>query len=481
MLRLYRPQPLYPDPKFVPVFDKTATAPAPRKQLSRILSFRDLVLLIVGTVIGSGIFLVPGAVLKQVGNSVPLALSVWLIGGGLSLLGALTYGELSAMKPQAGGLYVYIRDCFGPFPAFLFGWTLFFVISSGSIATLAVAFSNYLAEFIPLSHLGAKLVSVLMIAVIGIVNVWGTRQSADLQNVTTAIKVSAILLMSVVLLWLGKNHGNVLNTAGNSTAYGGSIASGFGLAMISVLWAYEGWQYSTFSAGEVSNPQRDFGRAFLAGSAALIGIYLFANIGYLSALGGEGVSQSNRVAATALSTVIGPGVAKLVTLTILIAMFSAANSIVLTAPRVYYAMANDGLFFRKLAEVHPRFGTPAISVIAAVTWSAVLAATGTFEQLLTYVIFIGWIFYALAAASVFVYRWKMPNLERPFRVPGYPVTPLVFILAAAMLVINTIVRQPGRAAVGLGIVLLGAPAYAIWRRRDRGASSNSAEAEVANA
>ena len=451
-----------------------------KKQLSRILSFRDLVLLIVGTVIGSGIFLVPGAVLKQVGNSVPLGLSVWLIGGVLSLLGALTYGELSAMKPQAGGLYVYIRDCFGPFLAFLFGWTLFLVISSGSIATLAVAFSNYLAEFIPLSHLWAKVISVLMIVVIGIVNVRGTRQSADLQNVTTAIKVAAILIMSAVLLWLGKNHG-VLPDSGGFINTGTSLASGFGLAMISVLWAYEGWQYSTFSAGEVTNPQRDFGRALLAGSATLIGIYLFANVGYISALGAQGVSQSNRVAATALSTVVGPGVAKLVTATILIAMFSAANSIVLTAPRVYYAMANDGLFFRKLAEVHPRFGTPAFAVIALAAWSALLAASGTFEQLLTYVIFIGWIFYALAAASVFVYRKRMPNLERPFRVPGYPFTPLLFILAAALLVINTVIRQPARAAIGLGIVLLGAPAYAIWRRRDHKSSANPADVEVAKA
>lgn len=456
-------------------------ASAQKKQLSRILNFRDLVLLIVGTVIGSGIFLVPGAVLKQVDNSIPLALSVWLIGGVLSLLGALTYGELSAMKPQAGGLYVYIRDCFGPFLAFLFGWTLFFVISSGSIATLAVAFSNYLAEFIPLSHLGAKLISVLMIAVIGIVNVRGTRQSADLQNVTTAIKVAAILLMSVVLLWLGKSHAVVPHTAGSFSGSGTSLASGFGLAMISVLWAYEGWQYSTFSAGEVANPQRDFARAFLVGSATLIGIYLFANIGYFSALGAAGVSQSNRVAATALSVVMGPGVSRLVTITILIAMFSAANSILLTAPRVYYAMANDGLFFRKLAEVHPRFGTPSFAVIAAAAWSAVLAVSGTFEQLLTYVIFIGWIFYALAAASVFVYRSRMPNLERPFRVPGYPVTPFVFILAAATLVINTVVRQPGRAAVGIGIVLIGAPAYAIWRRRHDRGPLNHAEAEVAKA
>lgn len=422
----------------------------------------DLAFLVVGTVIGSGIFLVPGAVLHLVGNSVRLATAVWLTGGALSLVGALTYGELSAMKPQAGGLYVYIRDCFGPFLAFLFGWTLFFVISAGSIATLAVAFSNYLGEFIPLTSATAKLVSVLMIAVIAVVNVRGTRGSADLQNVTTAVKVSAILLMSVTLLWLGKNLAAAPAAVPHLTS--GSYASGFGLAMISVLWAYEGWQYATFSAGETINPQRNFPLAFLVGSVALIAIYLLANFGYLAALGPEGVASSNRVAATAVSLVIGPVAAKLVAVTILISMFSAANSIVLTAPRVYYAMARDGLFFKRLSEVHPRFGTPAFAVIAAATWSAILAATGTFEQLLTYVIFIGWIFYALAAASVFVYRKRSPHADRPYKVPGYPVTPLVFILAAAGLVANTIVTQPGRAVVGLAIVLAGAPVYIIWRK-----------------
>ncbi len=380
-------------------------------QLSRVLGFRDLVLLIVGAVIGSGIFLVPGAVLRPVGNSVPLAMAVWLTGGVLSLLGALTYGELSAMKPQAGGLYIYIRDCFGPLPAFLFGWTLFFVISAGTIATLAVAFSAYLAEFFPLTPVMAKLVSVLMIAIIAVVNVRGTRAGAALQNVTTAIKVFAILLMGAALLWLGNSF--AASPAAAQHLSPGTYASGFGLAMISVLWAYEGWQYATFSAGETINPQRNFPLAFLAGSVALIGIYLFANFGYLAALGPKGVAGSNRVAASAVSLVISPLAAKLVALTILVSIFSAANSNILTAPRVYYAMSKDGLFFKRLSEVHPRFGTPAFAVIAAATWAAILAASGTFEQLLTYVIFIGWIFYALAAAE----RIRLPQAQSRCRAP----------------------------------------------------------------
>jgi APA family basic amino acid/polyamine antiporter len=431
------------------------------KQLRRVLGMWDLVLMIIGTVIGSGIFLVPGAVLRAVGNSVPLGLSVWLAGGILSLLGALTYGELSSMKPRAGGLYVYIRDCFGPFPAFLFGWTLFFVISSGSIATLAVAFGNYLGEFVQLSAFGTKIVALLVILVITAVNMRGTRQSADLLNVTTAIKVTAILVVSAALLWHGRNP---IFGGENITDHQSMGTSGFGLAMISVLWAYEGWQYVTYSAGETVNPQRTFPLAFMIGSAALIGIYLFANFGYLAALGTSGVAGSTRVAATALGVVVSQGAGKFVAIVILISMFSAANSIMLNSPRVYYAMANDGLFFRSLSQVHPRFGTPALAVGAAGIWSAVLAASGTFEQLLTYVVFIGWIFYGLAAASIFIYRKRAPDAVRPYRVPAYPWTPIVFILAATALVANTIASQPIRAAIGLGIVFLGAPAYIFWRR-----------------
>ena len=225
--------------------------------LERTLGLRDLILLIVGTVIGSGIFLVPGAVLRQVQGSVALAMLVWLAGGILSLLGALTYGELAARSPKAGGIYIYIRDAFSPFLAFLYGWTLFFVISTGAMATLAVAFSAYLGEIVPLTSALRTLIAVGMIAIVAIVNVLGTRKSSDLQNWTTAIKVAAILIMSATLLFLGRGF------SGNGptlwiTEGGAALASGFGLAMIGVLWAYEGWQYVTFSAGETLNAQRNF-------------------------------------------------------------------------------------------------------------------------------------------------------------------------------------------------------------------------------
>jgi basic amino acid/polyamine antiporter, APA family len=435
-------------------------APAPGR-LHRVLRLHDLALLIVGTVIGSGIFLVPATVLKTVGNSVPLALTVWIIGGVLSLLGGLTYGELSAMNPEAGGLYVYIRDCFGRFPAFLFGWVLFFVVSTGSIATLAVAFSAYLGEMFQLTVWTGKLISVLLIAIIAVVNIRGTRQSADLQNVTTAVKVIAILCMAGLLLWLG-NPSRIFSAQPLFSVH--SQLSAVGLATISVLWAYEGWQYATFAAGETLNPRRDFPLAFLIGVLALIVVYIAANLGYLAALGSRGVAMSDRVASAAVSIVMGPALAKLVTVVILLAIFSASNSILLTAPRVYYAMAKDGLFLRRLAEVHPRFGTPAFAVGATALWSAVLAVTGTFEQLLTYVVFVGWAFYALAAASIFVYRRSGTNRAASYRVPGYPWTPAVFIVAVGALVLNTIFAEPVRAAIGVAVVLTGVPAYLIWER-----------------
>jgi len=432
--------------------------------LERTLGLRDLILLIIGTVIGSGIFIVPGSVLRQVQGSIAVAMLVWLAGGVLSLLGALTYGELAARSPKAGGIYIYIRDCFSPLPAFLYGWTLFLVISSGSIATLAVAFSAYLGEIVPLTPILSKVIAIGMIAVVTLINVLGTRESANVQNWTTAIKVTAILIMSAALLWLGNGfsgEGVTLWPAGD----GGTVASGFGLAMIGVLWAYEGWQYVTFSAGETINPQRNFPRALLIGSAALIGIYLLANVAYLAALGPINAAQSDSIAAAAVTAVAGPWASKLVAIAILISIFSAANGVVLTAPRVYYAMARDGVFFHRLAEVNPRFHTPAFAVLAGSAWAVVLAASGTFEQLLTYVVFTGWLFYALGAATIFIYRRRRAEVASPYRVPGYPWTPLLFILAAAALVINTMVTQPVRAAVGLGVVLLGAPAYLIWRSR----------------
>jgi APA family basic amino acid/polyamine antiporter len=432
--------------------------------LARTLRQVDLTLLLIGTVIGSGIFLVPGTVLENSAGHVGLALVVWLVGGLLSLVGALTYGELGAMNPEAGGLYVYIRDAFGRLAAFLYGWTLFFVISSGSLATLAVAFTSYAGQFVALSPLAARIVTLVVIGVIATVNIIGTRRSATVQNLTTAVKVGALLIMSAVLLSRGSGLSAALQAPWPDVTSGGVLAS-LGTAMIGVLWAYEGWQYVTFSAGEAVDPQRTFPRALAIGTAALIALYLLPNLAYVAALGPAAVTQSDRVASEAVTVLIGPAAGDAVALAILVSIFSAANGLTLTAPRVYYAMAKDQLFFARLAAVHSRFGTPAFAIGASSVWAMVLAATGTFEQLLTYVVFTGWLFYALGAMSLFVYRRRSPDGPRPFSVPGYPVAPALFVLAALAIVLNTLAVQPERALVGIGIGLLGVPAYLLWRRR----------------
>jgi basic amino acid/polyamine antiporter, APA family len=433
--------------------------------LRRMLGVTDLTLLAMGTVIGSGIYLVPAVVLQQTGGASGPALVVWLAAGVLSLLGALTYAEMGAMKPEAGGLYVYVRDSFGALPAFLYGWTSFFVIASGSTATLAVAFSGYLSEFVPLGRVASRVVSVLMIVVIATINVRGTRKSATVQNWTTGAKVGALLLLSTALLMFGRAPNE--QAISWPASFTPSLAVGMGAAMIGVLWAYEGWQYVTFSAGETRDAQRTFPLAITIATAALVGLYLLVNLAYLAALGPLAASHSERIAADAASVVLGPAAGMVVGALILVSIFSAANGLILTAPRVYFAMARDGVFFRRLAVVSPRFGTPAFAIIATALWAAVLAVSGTFEQLLTFVVFTGWIFYALGALSVFVYRRRLPNAHRPFRVPGYPVTPVLFVLSALGLVLNTVVTQPLRAATGIGVVLLGTPAFFVWRARSR--------------
>ena len=431
--------------------------------LNRTLTLRDLILIVIGTVIGSGIFLVPGLVIKQTGGSIGVALLVWLAAGVLSLLGALTYGEMGASKPDAGGLYVYLRDALGPLPAFLYGWTMFYVIAAGSTATLAVAFTNYLGQFVTLSPIAGKIVAIAMILVVMLINVLGTREGANVQGVATAIKVGAILVMSVMLIAVGHGFAQTPNVW--PAQWNGSLFAGVGLAMIGVLWAYEGWQYVTFSAGETKDPQRVFPLGIAIGTAAIIFIYVLANIGYIAALGADGAMKSERIAAESMALAFGPAAGKLIAATILVSMFSAANGITLTAPRLYYSMARDGVFFARLAEVHPRFKTPAIAIVTSSVWAMVLAATGTFQSLLTYVVFVGWIFYAFGAIAIFVYRRREPNLARPFRTPGYPVTPILFVLSAAAIVINTIVTQPRNVIVALGLMVLGVPAYYMWRSR----------------
>jgi basic amino acid/polyamine antiporter, APA family len=432
-------------------------------QLRRTLSFGDLIFIVVGTVIGSGIFLTPGAVVRDAGSG-GMALAAWIVGGVLSLLGALTFAELGAANPESGGLYTYLRDAFGSLPAFLYGWTMFLVIGSGSLATLAAAFPRYVSVFVPLSDTGSRGVAVLMIALVTALNVRGTRQSADVQGIATIVKAGVIVLIAVALI----ARGDAVR-AGDWWPARISVATvrDAVTAMVGVLWAYEGWQYVTFSAGETLDPQRTFARGMVVGTAALVGIYVVANVGYFSALGVAGVAASSRVASDATRLVAGDVAAKGLAAVILVSIFSAANGLTLTLPRLFFAMARDRVFFARLAAVHPSFGTPAAAIVSTAVWSAVLVLSGTFEQLLTYVVFMSWLWFALAAAAIFVYRRRDPDAPRPFRTPGYPIIPIAFILAALLIVVNTVVVRPLQSTIGLGFALLGVPIYRIWAGRAR--------------
>jgi APA family basic amino acid/polyamine antiporter len=438
--------------------------------LERTIRLRDLALLVVGVVIGSGIFIVPSTVLTQVGGDVRIALIVWLTGGILSLLGALTYGEMAANTPASGGIYVFLRDAFGRGVAFLFGWTLFLAIGAGSAATLATAFTGYLSQFVHLSPMGNRFVAIAMIALVGAINVRGTRASTSVTSWTTGIKVIALISLSLALLVGGPGLGQDRSSVAPVRIDIG-LLSAMGTAMIGVLWAYEGWQWVTFSAGETVDPARTFPRGIAIGTLAIVIIYALANAGYVAALGPENAMASTSIAADAVRSVFGANAGRLVAAAILVSIFSAANAVILTASRVFFAMARDGLFFQGLAQIHPRFGTPAMSIVAFCAWAMVLASAGTFQQLLTYVVFTGWIFYALAAAAIFVFRRRSTlhatSAVPSFRVPGYPVTPLLFVIAALAIVLNTIVTQPVQAAAGLAVVIAGMPAYFFWRGKSR--------------
>jgi APA family basic amino acid/polyamine antiporter len=430
-------------------------------QLRRTLSQRDLIFIVVGTVIGSGIFLTPGAVVRNAGSG-GMALVAWSVGGILSLLGALTFAELGASRPQSGGIYVYLKDAFGPLLAFLFGWTMFLVIGSGSLATLGAAFPRYLSVFIPLSDIGAKVTSILVIVAVSALNIRGTRQSANVQGVATAIKAGVLLALATALVAL--SSGDRPPQAWWPDQFSFATLTGIATGMIGVLWAYEGWQYATFSAGEMVNPQKTFGRGIVVGTLILIAIYVFANIGYFAALGIDGVASSQRVASDAATSVLGPWAGRALAAVILISIFSASNGLALTLPRLFFAMAQDRMFFSRLAEVHPRFGTPAAAIAGTALWSSVLVLSGTFEQLLTYVVFMSWLRFALAALAIFAYRRREPDAVRPFSTPGYPLTPILFVLSALGIVVNTVFTQPREALIGLGITFLGVPAFLWWRR-----------------
>jgi len=429
--------------------------PAPGEDLLRALGLFDTAALVIGTVIGSGIFLVPSEIARAV-HSAPLMLAVWAIGGTLTLLGALSLAELGAAMPHAGGIYTYIGRAFGPLLGFLCGWMLFTVGTSGSIATLAAALPIYLGAFLPLTPATSKLAGIVAILVFTGINIVGVKSGAIVQNILTALKVGGLVVMIVVIFVAP------LQTAPSSAPVpGGAVGfTAVGIALVAVLWAYEGWHDVSFAAGEIHNPQRNFPRGLVAGTLTVVTLYLAANLAYLHVLSPSEIATTDRVALAAIGKVAGEWGARFLTAAIVCSILGAMNALVLAGPRAYYQMAKDRLFFEGLGRVHPRFRTPASALAVQAIWSCFLVLfVGGFSQLFTYVIFGAWIFYALAVGSVVVLRKKDPGLERPFRVPGYPIVPLLFVAAAAALVANTLVTSPRESSIGLAFIALGIPLY----------------------
>jgi APA family basic amino acid/polyamine antiporter len=431
------------------------------QNLPRVLGPWSVVGIVIGTMIGSGIFIVPSSMAATL-QSPGRMLLVWVVGGVLSFFGALALSELGAAFPHAGGMYIYLREAYGPLVAFLFGWTLFLVIDAGSMATLAVAFSSkYLPQFVDLSPVMVKVVAVLLIVVLAVINYLGVRWGALVQNLFTVIKTAAIVILIGTVFAFAK--GSFANFTTGSGTSGGNLIGTFGVAMVAALWAFKGWEVSTFSAGEVRNPEKNLPLGIFVGTAAVILLYLGANLAYLYVFPVSAVAQSTRIASDAMNAAVGPAGATFIAVAILFSITGACNGHLMTGPRVYFAMARDGVFFRNVSRVHPKFLTPYVSIVAVTIWAAILCLSGTFEQLFTYVVFGLWIFFGLTVAAVFILRKKRPDLPRPYRTWGYPVTPALFILAALFISINSLINTFWNAFAGLAIMALGLPAYFFWR------------------
>jgi APA family basic amino acid/polyamine antiporter len=435
-----------------------------QSELKRALGLWDCILLVVGAIIGSGIFLTPSNI-ARITQSIGALFFVWLAGGILTFCGTLAYAELGTAYPKAGGIYVFLGEAYGRMTAFLFGWCVFFVMVTGSIATLASAFAIYLAYLVPISPFAAKIFAVFTILILSTINCLGVRSGALVQNLLAIIKIGSLIGIALVLAISSK--GNLQHFSEPPAVFSATPWSALGLAMIAVLWAYDGWHLLTFTAGEVKNPKRNLTVGLLLGTLLVMCLYLLVNAAYLYILPFQAISGSTRVASDALECAIGPLGGNLVALAILISISGAINSNVLGGPRVLYAMARERLFFRRAGYIHPRYQVPTVAIILNGIWASFLTMVGSFERLFSYVIFVSWIFYAMGAAAVIILRHKQPEIDRPYKVWGYPWVPILFCLIAAAIVFNTIVNDFKNSFWGLLVVATGLPAYFYWSRKDR--------------
>jgi APA family basic amino acid/polyamine antiporter len=447
--------------------------------LIRAIGLRSATLLVIGGVIGSAIFLTAGT-MAAVLPSAPLLLAAWVAGGAIALCGGLTYAEMGAMYPRSGGLYVFLEEAYGPLVAFLFGWAVMLVVGTGSLAAVAVGFAVYFSYFVPALSTTRVLVSIpvpwgamaisagqvtaaVSIVAIGAVNYVGVESGNLLQATLTVIKVAALAAVPLAALALHP-------VAPALTPVVPPVphpAAAFGVAMIAVMWAYEGWYYLPFCAGEIEDAPRTVPRALLAGIVALIAIYVSVNLAYMFALPLGEMRGVERIAEKAVTALVGPMGARLIAATVVVSTLGCNAAAMITTSRAGYAMAADGLFFRRAASIHPRFRTPHVAIAITTGWAAFLTLTGSYEQLFTWVTFASVAFGVLGGLAVFRLRWIKPHVRRPYRVWGYPWVPALFVAALAWLVFNTVAEKPVESLFGAGLVALGLPAYWYWSRTSR--------------
>ena len=442
-------------------------------ELAREIGLRDGIAIVAGTMIGSGVFLVPSAIASVV-PSLGIVLLVWIVGAIVSVSAALVLSELGAMFPAAGGLYVYLREAYGPAIAFLYGWASMFAIDSGATAAVSAAFGIYLGQLIQLSPAQVKLCGVAVIVFLTIFNCLGVKFGKGIQNVFAASKVVGITGMAV-MLFSKANTSQMKASLWPEGAHTPLV--GFGIAVVAALWAYYGWHETSYNAAEFRNPQRDLPKALVYGTLLVTAMYLLANVAYYAVLSPLQVAQSPRVAAAALASIFGSNAAAVLAVLIMVSTFGAANGMILSGPRIPYVMARDGVFIHAAGRTNPKTRTPILAIIIQGIWSCILCSVGTFSQLITYAVFTICIFFVLAAMAVMKLRKTRPDLQRPFRTPLYPVLPIMVIVANVGLVANTIAADPRGSIIGIAMVLIGLPAYYAFRWKNRRYSFAAAPAD----
>ena len=445
-------------------------------KLKRQLGLFDSTMMVIGIVIGSGIFMTTGLMAEAL-PSPSFILITWALGGVMMLAGALTYAELGAAMPKAGGQYVYLREAYGPLPAFLFGWVAFIAYLTGTNAAIAVAIAEHMGSFFPtlspeniildlgFYHLSSgQLMALTIIFGLSLVNYLGVVLGKWVQNVLTILKIGSILVFALIGLLVTTNVSidYTLNPTGLSF---GQILMGMGVALIAVNWTVGGWDYVTLVSGEIKSPEKNLPRALIFGTLAIISLYILINLAYLKSMPISQIAGEVKIGEASARALFGNGIAGLFTVAVILSMFGSLNGNILVGPRVTYAMAKDDLFFRQAADVHPKYRTPGNAIILQGIWAGILTLTGTFKELITLVVFVNFMLWIAASSTVFVLRKKQPDLHRPYKVWGYPWVPALFILFSLAVMVNTFFESPGQSLMGLGLTFLGLPAYYYWNKR----------------